>query len=208
MLNQNHGPAAVWLYRHGPLAIHKYQCVGWSDVPLEDPEKTAREARQLAAFMREPVTVYSSDLLRVRQTATPLVDALGLQARWSKALRELNFGEWEGRLWTDLHNEDAPRFAEFMRDWRTTSAPGGESFSQVQDRVADFWAEVAATHRDEVIVLVSHGGTLAALAILLLGWTHERAMERMLERGHFGLIDFRRGGYAWNFSPAKLPPPT
>ncbi|MDP8224782.1 MAG: histidine phosphatase family protein [Candidatus Lernaella stagnicola] len=198
-------PSGVWLYRHGPLDIPRYQCVGWSDVPLGNPEQTANEARTLAAYIGKPTALFSSDLLRTRQTAAPLAEALGMEVTLEPSLRELNFGEWEGRMWNDLGESGDDRFRAFVQDWRSTNAPGGESFRDVERRVSAFWAQAAARHAGEEIVVVSHGGSLVAFSILLFGWSHEYAMKHMLERGHFGYIDFRRGGHVWNFDPARLP---
>jgi broad specificity phosphatase PhoE len=199
------GPAAVWLYRHGPLAIPPFQCVGWTDVPLADAAQTAIEARRLAPFVEDAAAIFASDLLRTRQTAAPLAAALELPLQTEPELRELNFGEWEGKLWNELRDTGDPVFLQFAEDWSSTRAPGGESFVDVGERVGAFWKRIAAEHAGSVVVVVSHGGTLAALSMQLLGWSSKHAMKSMLERGHFGYIDFARGGYAWNLSPTKLP---
>lgn len=199
----NHGPAAVWLYRHGPLPVPRFQCVGWDDVPLADPEATAVGSRRLSVLIGRADAVYSSDLLRTRQTAEPLAEALALPVLADPALRELNFGEWDGKMWNDLAASGDERFQRFVADWSSVATPGGESFVDLERRVVEFWQRIAPRHAGETIVVVSHGGTLAALAIHLLGWSGRRAMGHMMDRGNFAYVDLRRRAWAWNFDPAK-----
>jgi len=197
------GPDRLWLYRHGPLDVAPDACIGWLDVPLRDPEQTAREARQLARIIGPTGGVFASDLLRVRQTAAPLAEELGVPLVLDPNLREMSLGGWEGKRWGELHESDGKEFARFLADWENNAPPGGESFDDMRRRLAFFWRKASICRPEGDLVIVSHGGALAALATLLLGWSAAYAMRHMIERGHYGLIDRRRGAYAWNFDPAR-----
>lgn len=208
-MNHQPGPDPLWLYRHGPLDTAPDVCIGWLDVPLRDPEQTAREARRLAGIIGRTGGgiaggVFASDLLRTRQTATPLAEALGVPLVLDPNLREMYFGEWEGKRWSELQEVDGERFSRFIADWEQTAPPGGESFDDLRRRLAFFWRKACICRPEGSLVIVSHGGALAALATLVSGWSTTYAMRHMIERGHYGLIDRRRDAYAWNFDPARL----
>jgi probable phosphoglycerate mutase len=199
------GPAAIWLYRHGPVAAPAAEvCLGWTDAPLLDAAKTAGEARRLARAVGRADGVYVSDLRRARDTARPLAEALDAPLYVDRDLREMHFGEWENVPWRAVRDRHADAFASFFANWENAAPPGGESFADLRARVGGFWRRVAAVQDGATVVVVSHGLALAALATLLLGWRPPHAMKHMLDRGHFALLDCRRGAYAWNYDPAKL----
>jgi broad specificity phosphatase PhoE len=199
------GPALVWLYRHGPILLSASEvCLGWTDAPLADAARTAEEARRLGRLIGSVDAVYSSDLQRATGTGAPLAETLGLPLRVIPALREMRFGQWEGRRWADLREEASEFFAHYVNHWETAAAPGGESFADLRARVAGFWDQLVRDHDGGAVALVSHGVALAALSANLLGWPARRAMKHMLDRGRFGLIDRRRDALAWNFDPARL----
>jgi 2,3-bisphosphoglycerate-dependent phosphoglycerate mutase len=105
--------------------------------------------------------LYSSDLLRARQTAQPIGDVLRLPLRLDPALRERHFGRCEGLTLAEVavqHAEDALAFAS--RDPDYAAPGGGESRRQHRDRVLACIARLAAAHRAQSIVIVTHGGVL------------------------------------------------
>lgn len=128
----------LWLVRHGETAWNaERRFQGWTDVPLNE---TGREqARALAGALasalagRRP-TVWSSDLVRAVETARI---AFG-EPRVDRRLRELEFGEMEGRTWADLDEETRGRLASFDE----FGAPGGETMEAMRARVLGFVSEL------------------------------------------------------------------
>ncbi len=104
--------------------------------------------------------MYSSDLLRARQTAQPLADALGLELHLEPSLRERNFGSCEGKTIDEVMAGDA-LIAQGLSARRPDFVlPGGESLLQHRARIEACFARLAACHAGQVIVVVSHGGVL------------------------------------------------
>lgn len=201
----------VWLWHHPPADAPDDACLGWLDPPLRDRpaanEMAARVAQRIRATgvadgsVAGAVTgVWSSDLRRARQAARPLARALGVAHVQDRALREANFGAWEGRLWSQIRAEEPARYADYMARWQTTAMPGGEAWSQVLARVSTWWAGLGAGAGARVVV--GHGTSLRALAALLCGWTPEEAVAMHLARGCVACID-RSGkvGTSWNLHP-------
>ena len=120
-------------------------------------------------WLPEADGVLSSDLTRCTALARPLAEALGLPLRIEPALREQDMGEWEGRTWASLTEEDVARVRAYWTDYVGTTPPGGESFGTFAERV-DTWF---AGHWDELRgrrwLVVSHVGVARAVLCRLMG---------------------------------------
>ena len=104
--------------------------------------------------------LYSSDLVRARQTAQPVAQALGLAAVFLPELRERHFGRCEGLTFAEIearHPEDARAIVSRDPDY---VSPGGESRRQHVTRVLACVAALVERHRGQTIVVVTHGGVL------------------------------------------------
>ena len=124
--------------------------------------KGQMQAASLAdAFATIGVTrIYSSPLLRARQTADPLSRRIGLSYEVTEALREFDCGVLEGKSdaesWA-LHNE-------VWLDWRErgrydSRIEGGESFLDIRARFEPFVQRLLAElSDDDRVVMVGHGG--------------------------------------------------
>lgn len=108
----------------------------------------------------QAAALYSSDLLRARQTAQPISAALKRPMVLVPKLRERNFGRCEGLTFKEIAEKypgDARAIASRDPDY---AAPGGESRRQHQTRVLDGIGELVRGHPGQTIVVVTHGGVL------------------------------------------------
>ena len=117
--------------------------------------------------LRRLSAVYTSPMERARETAAPVARALRLTARVEAGLNECDFGEWTGRRLRELAR--TPEWKTVQRYPSGFRFPGGESFPQMQTRVAAALAGLVARHPGEVIVAVSHGDPIKAAVALALG---------------------------------------
>ena len=146
----------ILLVRHGETDWNLERRVqGHTDRPLN--EKGQEQARTLAEQLHgESIdAVYASDLERARETARPTADAHGLEVQLLPALREKNFGTWEGL--TDI--EIRERFPD---------AAGGawgdaETTDEVAARVLEALREIAERHPGGTVLVVTHGGPLRSV---------------------------------------------
>lgn len=105
--------------------------------------------------------LYSSDLLRARQTTHPISEALHLPIILLPALREQHFGRCEGMTLEEIalrYEEDARAIERHDPDY--ASPGGGESRRQHQARVLDCINHLVSEHEGQTIVVVTHGGAL------------------------------------------------
>ena len=159
------------LARHGETrwnVEHRYQGQR-GNLPLSE---RGFEQAQLLAQALSPRTfdaVYTSDLLRARQTADAICAGRSLRPIETPALCELDFGEWEGLTYDEIQSRDAERLAAWDRDRLNTVCPGGESLKQLVERLEPFVGELRQAHAEQTVLLVAHGGPLQLLVALSLG---------------------------------------
>jgi broad specificity phosphatase PhoE len=122
----------------------------------------------LAARLREErfERIYTSDLLRARETANAIAAPHRLEPIADARLREFAFGAWEGLTWAEILAE-RPHLSEANWHHAQLYAPeGGEDFDAVCARVRDFYADLAAQNLRNAVA-VTHAGTLHALLSVL-----------------------------------------
>jgi glucosyl-3-phosphoglycerate phosphatase len=149
------------LLRHGESVwnaegrIQGQRCEGLSDLGHEQ----ARLAAGSLARAYPDAAVVTSDLPRCVETAAPLTAMLGVVAVHDRRLRERSFGDWEGRLRSEVAEEDADRWRRWLLGEDVVGEVGGESARELADRIEPVWCELlAATPDGAVTIAVTHGG--------------------------------------------------
>lgn len=145
------------LVRHGQTDSNVGHILdtGYPGAPLNSLGLEQAEALVAALAHEEFDAIYSSDLLRARQTATPLANARGLQIAELPGLREIHAGEHD-------MTTDVPFYVETLQRWWLGEAeaclPGGENAHDFFGRYDAAIGEIASKH--EKALLVSHGAAL------------------------------------------------
>jgi len=165
-----------WWVRHGPT--HEKAFVGWRDVPA-DLSDTARIAR-LDAQLPKGALIVSSDLIRAKATAAALTE--GREALPADpALREINFGAWDGLHWSDASARDPELTRAFWEKPGDIAPPEGESWNAVAARVDGFVARMLAVHAGRDIVAVAHFGVILTRVQQAGRLTAEAALGHQIE---------------------------
>lgn len=155
-------PTRICFVRHGETDWNIEQRMqGHIDLALNATGEAQAAAVGRSFSGQAADALYSSDLLRARQTAQPIALALGLEPTLLPALRERNFGRCEGRTFGEievLYADDAR--AIVTRDPDYCAPGGGESRRQHATRVLGCVARLVARHGGQNIVVVTHGGVL------------------------------------------------
>lgn len=156
----------LWLVRHGQT---DWNLAGrWQGQALDAPGLNATGRLQaLGAFEKMGginfSAIYSSDLLRARQTAEMIAVHFGLPVILESRLREINLGVWEGMLSEDIEAQYPKELAARARDPFNSPAPNGESLSEVAERVLKAINEIADSHHEKPVLVVAHGVSLAII---------------------------------------------
>ncbi|MDO8466026.1 MAG: histidine phosphatase family protein, partial [Gallionella sp.] len=125
--------------------------------------------------------IYSSDLLRARQTAELIAEPLGLTVALEPRLREINLGVWEGMLSSEIETQYPQELAERARAPFHTYAPQGESPLEVAERVIATVNDIAGKHANESVLIVAHGVSLAVIICHAQGFPLDEVYEHVPE---------------------------
>ncbi|HEY7416551.1 MAG TPA: histidine phosphatase family protein [Ktedonobacteraceae bacterium] len=181
------------LVRHGETqANREMRYIGSRDDALT--ERGHEQAHLLAeALSSLPISaVYSSPRQRAQHTAQSIAVRHRLAVQISEALRESNFGQWEG-LSRDEVLAQSPQSAALLRAWeRDTSIapPGGESLETMHRRVQEFAIQLARQHEDQTVLLASHVGPVKALLCAALGAPAITSFHIFLDPATISVVDW------------------
>ena len=185
----------VLLLRHAETAAPDRFHGAESDVALgprgfEQAERAAPEIARAG-----PSAVYSSSMLRARQTADAIARACSLEAVAVSELHERRMGRLSGMPMT----EGWEAYVAAMTRWKAgdhdAAHEGGESFAQIRDRVVPALDRLARRHSGETIVVVAHGVVIRVLLASLLDGGTSRFDGFGID--FVAVNDLRFDGQAW-----------
>jgi len=125
-------------------------------------DRGKQQAKTAATFLNDEGVdiIYCSPLARAQQTAQAIADATGAKVVVDERLREVEFGEYEGKTvdFSDLLfvRERRAHKIDNEKPESIYHFPGMETWESVQSRIADFMNEVLPRHRSEHVVIVTH----------------------------------------------------
>ena len=156
----------IYIVRHGQTEwnlLGKTQGHGNSDLTPKGIEQAELLADSMTKY---PIDyIYSSDLGRAYQTAEIIGNKLSIEVEKTEALREMNFGTWEGRIIKDIIEEDPELYKMWRNEPHLAKIPQGETLSQIKERTDAFIKEINEKYDGKHIVLVTH--SLCARIMLL-----------------------------------------
>ncbi len=191
------GPATIRLHfvRDGSGVGIEDHCIGQTDVRLSAAGR--RQCRRLVRQMPALTTRFiSSDLQRAYASAEILTASPILA---EPRLREMYFGDWEGRRWADIALPPSGDSVAWSEEWPSIRAPGGESFVDVVTRV-EAWLESLPRDGSDYLV-VAHAGSIRAAAVSLLGISPSRAFDLVLDHASVSTFELSHRGASlirWN----------
>lgn len=154
----------LWLVRHAQPQIAPGTCYGALDVDADAPA-TQAAAQALARVLPQGAALHGSPLRRCAQLSQAL-HALrpDLQFTQDPRLREMEFGDWEGRPWDAI---DPAALQAWTDDFAQHRPGGGESVHGFMVRVTQAWNDTRAAGADAV--WITHAGVIRAAALLYTG---------------------------------------
>jgi alpha-ribazole phosphatase len=172
----------LYMVRHGQTAASREnRFSGSSDPPLtEIGEAMALAFAQAYASMKWEA-IYTSPMLRTRQTADALCRLTGNQARVEQGLKEVDYGEWEGLRQSEVKERWPEAFAYWADDVASRGTPGGETAFHVAARAMRVVEEIRSHHHEGNVLLVSHKATLRIITCALLGLDVRLFRERIAQ---------------------------
>jgi broad specificity phosphatase PhoE len=158
----------IYFIRHGQTAQNtakRFQ--GHSDTELD---ATGRgQAQRIAERLAQSAiaAVYTSDLTRARQTAEAIAARVGAPLVSRSDLREIDVGKATGMSKEELMTNYPDLFSD---DWHQVRFPNGESYHETGLRMTVAAREIAASHPDQLVAAISHGGAIRSVIAELVGF--------------------------------------
>ena len=142
---------------------------GQSDPPVNAAGH--RQIQKLAERLRtEPIlTVFTSDLQRSVTTARALADSFTIPCITRPALREIDFGKWEGLTWEEIEKLDLTFATKWLEAFPHMTPPDGESFEIFEARVMAETSYLLSQSESSLIAVVTHAGVMRAILRTLCG---------------------------------------
>lgn len=134
--------------------------------------------------------IVSSPLKRCRLFAEQLASQLDLPLTLDEQLRELDFGQWEGRSASDLLADPAhaDALSRFWQDPYQHPPSGGENLHAFEQRVIDAWQRHSQAAQQHTVLLVCHAGVIRQLLRLAKREPRSALMQAMVEHGSLHAI--------------------
>jgi len=142
---------------------------GHTDTPLSPRGRRQAEATARALLSEKFDAIYSSDLPRAIETATPLARLTGAPLETTEALRERSVGVMEGLTFEEAAEQHPEQYQALLRRDFDHVLLGGESYRQTLDRASRKLDEAIEQHKGGRIALFAHTGTICILILHLMG---------------------------------------
>lgn len=184
----------VLLIRHGEVEEAKQgRFIGRTDPPLSAAGR--RQAAALAGLLAglQGAHLLASPLRRTCETAEIALGA-GRPFVLDEALREIDFGDWEGKRFAEIAAEEPQRVSDWTALADDFAFPGGEGFRAFETRVAAV-AERIFDESAETVVAFTHGGVIRLTVCRLLGLPAKNFLRFDVEPA--SLTEFRRENGEW-----------
>jgi broad specificity phosphatase PhoE len=181
------------LIRHGQsVANAEGRIQGQFDSPLNDQgrDQARALARRLQREGRVVKAIYASDLSRAAETAEILAAAVGAPLTTDDRLREYDIGVLNGVVWREVEF----LYPDIWHGWHHSSEwvsiPGEEGNRVFYTRIVSMLDDIRAQHgEDEMVALVSHGGTLGMMLAHLLGMNPDRPTPFRFDNTSLSIVE-------------------
>ncbi len=159
-------------------------------------EKGILQAKELSVGMEKyPIDmIFSSDLGRAVQTAEIVGEKFGIEVQKTEALREMGFGEWEGKLIPEI----TEKYADIYKTWRNephlAKIPGGETLDTIKKRLEIFINDLNEKYDNKNILLVSHSVTVRVFLLLMLDSDMKNIYRIKQDNTALNIVEWRNYG--------------
>ena len=182
----------LWFVRHGPT--HSKAAVGWSDIPA-DLSDTSALAR-LSGYLPAQANIISSDLQRASATADAVQGTRNRLPNTS-TLREMNFGDWDGRLFTDIAQSDPEISRQFWETPGAIAPPNGESWNDLSDRISSAVDTIITDFGAGDTIIVGHFAAILTALQRASGISAKSAFSFKIDNLSVTRLDYLHASQSW-----------
>jgi probable phosphoglycerate mutase len=186
------------LCRHGESAGNvERRFGGHGPTPLTELGRAQARALGRALAQTGIDAIYTSDLVRARETAELVGGETGVVPELAPALRERSVGDLTDLTFAEAMARFPEAYRALMSREKDARPPGGETYRECQLRIIALLHRVLAERPGEHIVFVSHRITISRLTCYLLGCPDETDPDRPSPIDNAAFHRFRRAEGGW-----------
>lgn len=186
--------AIIYLLRHGGIAgkTGPKRYIGQTDRPLSPVGRDQAQwwSQKLSDVSFE--AIYASDLKRSKETAEILAAGREIPVQLRAGLREINLGQWEGRIIASVRSHFPNEFEARGLDFGGYHPPEGESFRDLQKRVLPVFQEIVRAARGNVLI-VGHAGVNRVILCHVLDLPVSHLFRMAQDYGCLNIIEKKAG---------------
>lgn len=163
----------LYIVRHGESESNRMRVMGGhTDADLTDIGRIEAETRSKDFRTIHFDAVYSSDLARAQQTAEIITMERNLAIKTREALRERNFGIYDGKSYEHYHESIADSLKQFQKLTDEQKRlyrhhPSIETDDEITHRFITVLREIAVAHPGQHVLVASHGSIMTAFLVHL-----------------------------------------
>ncbi len=170
----------LYFLRHGETVASKTGgFCGTSDVELTPEGQMMAKDFAVAYSNLDWTAIFSSPMRRTIATAKPLCDLVGIEMQLRDGLKEINFGQWEGKTPAEVNLEFHDEYVRWQSEPGWNAPPGGERAINIARRSSEVIEEIEDTYTDGNVLVVAHKATIRIMLCSLLGIDVGRYRDRI-----------------------------
>lgn len=151
--------------RHGETTLGNCYC-GTSDVLLNDTGWQQMQSTVLDYSDWD--IIITSPLKRCAIFSEEISKKNNIVLEKCNDLKEISFGNWEGRSAKDIMQHEAETLSKFWSDPLNNSAPNGEPLREFQKRIIAAWQKITSKQKNKHVLIVTHAGVIRIILTHIL----------------------------------------
>lgn len=168
-----------FLLRHGQALSNVENVIScWPEkreFPLTEEGRRQIEESAVKLAGKKIDMIFSSDLLRTKQTAEIVAKKLNREIKYDERLREYNMGEYNGKGIEEYYKVFDNQLDRFYK-----KAEDGESYTDIKERIISFVSEKESEYTGKNILAVSHQIPIIIFLGVINGLSNEEIVEKYL----------------------------
>ena len=140
--------------------------------------------------------IFSSDILRARQTAKIVSQRLKIEPEFDKRLRDIYVGSLNGKPLKemgDFYNQGKKLtpFQHYKKRFKI-APPGGETYIQAEERIKDFFQELEKKYKKKNILIIAHERIFTLLEKNLCNYSMKKFVNILIEGKELRTGEFKK----------------
>jgi len=185
----------LYLIRHGEVEDKYHRVFGGRRVDMNLSPKGHTQAMAMAEYLQKVKfdAVYASPMKRAQQTVSPLLEKLNCESRTHPDLHEVDFGDWTGLTWQELHEKHQISAFSWLEMMENGAIPNAECSRTFRKRVEPCLRAILDEHPGQQIAIVCHGGVIRMILSILLDLPLPKTSHFEIEYASLTRVDCRPG---------------